>query len=111
MRKQQQEMDEAEQDVLKENGITEEFLEEWMAKHQNDPVIKGEFDLLKKIGEMVFNAKEGTIMHIPCEMPEGLTEDSYILVYRKQQACIRYQINKILKETGGATQDPIKQKE
>jgi hypothetical protein len=76
-------MDEAEQDVLKENGITEEFLEEWMAKHQNDSVIKGEFDLLKKLGDMVF-AKEGTIMHIPCTMPEGLNEDSYILVYRKQ---------------------------
>jgi hypothetical protein len=44
-------------------------------------------------------------------MPEGLNEDSYILVYRKQQACIRYQIYKILKETGGATQDPVKQKE
>ena len=76
-------MDEAEQDVLKENGITEEFLEEWMAKHKNDSVIKGEFDLLKKIGDMVFDVKEGTIMHIPCQMPEGLTEDSYILVYRK----------------------------
>lgn len=105
-------MDEAEQDVLKENKITEEFLEEWMNKFKNDPVIKAEFDLLKKIGAMVFEAKEGSIMHIPFnQMPEGLTEDTYILVYRKQQACIRYQINKILKETGGATQDPIKQKE
>ena len=76
-------MDEAEQDVLKENGITEEFLEEWMGKYKDDSIIKAEFDLLKKIGEMVFDAKEGTIMHIPCEMPEGLNEDSYILVYRK----------------------------
>jgi hypothetical protein len=111
MKKQQQEMDEAEQDVLKENGITEEFLEEWMNKHKNDSVIKGEFELLKKFGDMVFDSKQGTCLHIPCEMPEGLNEDSYILVYRKQQACIRYQINKILKDTGGATQDPVKQKE
>jgi hypothetical protein len=97
-------MDEAEQDIYKENKLTEEFFADWLAKNENDPVIKGEFDLLKKIGEMVFDSKDGKIVHVPCKnMPENLTEDNYILIYRKQQACIRHQIYKILKETGGAT--------
>jgi hypothetical protein len=53
---------------------------------------------------MVFDENEGSILHVPCkDMPEGLNEDTYILVYRKQQQCIRHQIYKILKETGGAT--------
>jgi len=52
------------------------------------------------------------MIRIPCKnMPENLTEDSYIMVYRKQQAAIRYQIYRILKETGGPVQDPMVQKE
>lgn len=105
-------MDEAEQDIYKEFNVTEEFVAEWLNRFKGDKEIQAEFDLLKKIADLVFDPKEGTIMHIPCkDMPEGLNEDSYILVYRKQQACIRYQIQKILKETGGATQDPVKQRE
>ena len=52
-----------------------------MAKHKGDSVIKGEFDLLARIGELVFNPTEGSVPHITCKnMPEGLTEDSYILI-------------------------------
>ena len=32
-------MDEAEQDIYKENKLTEEFFAEWMAKHKGDSVI------------------------------------------------------------------------
>jgi hypothetical protein len=43
-------MEEAEQGVYKDYKVTEEFVAEWLARHGNDPVIKGEFDLLKKLG-------------------------------------------------------------
>jgi hypothetical protein len=39
-------------------------------------------------------------------MPEGLDEDKYLLIYRKQQQCIRYHIDKVLKDTGGSTRNP-----
>ena len=55
-------MDEAEQDIYKENNMSEEFFADWMSKYENDPVIRGEFDLLKKIGEMVFDANNGSII-------------------------------------------------
>lgn len=105
-------MEEAEQDIYKENKITEYFFQEWMLMHKDDHVIKAKFELLKEIGAKVFSeSEEGSIPHVPAKnMPEGLTEDKYILVYRKQQACIRHQIYKILKETGGTTQDPEKQR-
>ena len=84
-------MEEAEQDIYKEHKVTEEFVTEWLAKHKDDSVIMAEFDMLNKMEELVFDPKEGTIMHIPCEqMPENLNEDTYILIYRKQQACIRH---------------------
>jgi hypothetical protein len=66
LRKQEQEMDEAEQDIYKEYKVTEEFVNEWLEKHKNDPVIKGEFDLLKKIGDLVFDPNNGSIVHVPC---------------------------------------------
>ena len=39
IRKQEQEMDEAEQDIYKENKITEEFFADWLSKHKGDSVI------------------------------------------------------------------------
>jgi hypothetical protein len=67
IKKQEAEMEEAEQDIYKEHKVTEEFVAEWLAKHKDDPVISGEFDLLKKIGDMVFDANNGTILHVPCK--------------------------------------------
>ena len=54
----------------------------------------------------MFDKSNGRIEHIPCkDMPEGLDEDTYILIYRKQQQCIRYHIYKVLQKTGGSTTD------
>lgn len=50
------------------------------------------------------------ITHVPIKnMPKGLDQDNYILIYRKQQECIRHEIYNIMKETGGATKDPAVQ--
>jgi len=39
-------------------------------------------------------------------LPEGLDGDTYIVIYRKQMACIRYEFWKVLDRTGGKTDDP-----
>ena len=49
------------------------------------------------------------ICHVPAKnMPKGLDQDKYILIYRKQQECVRHEIYKIMKESGGKTDDPVK---
>jgi len=40
---------------------------------------------LERIHGTVFDKEDGEIEHIVCkDMPKGLDEDSYILIYRKQ---------------------------
>lgn len=60
---------------------------------------------LEQVGEEVFT--ENTIQHFPCEyLPEGLTGETYIKIFRKKMACIRYEFWKILDRTGGKSDDP-----
>jgi hypothetical protein len=46
---------------------------------------------------MVFEQDTPRIDHIKCEnMPKGLNEDLYIFIYRKQYACVRHEVFKIM---------------
>ena len=103
-KKQAGEMEEAEQDIYQDFKITENFFQDWLQRYIDDPVIKKYFDRLNEIEATVFNQTEQSIAYIPCDnLPDGLDEDKYILIYRKQQQCIRHHIFKVLKETGGQT--------
>ena len=85
-----------------------------MAKFASDPEIKDKLAKLQEIHDSVFEVgkNNGKIEHIPCkDMPEGLDEDSYILIYKKQQQCIRYHIYQVLLDSGGPTTDPEHQKQ
>lgn len=56
-----------------------------MKQFGDDPEIKDKMNKLQEIHDQVFDKNNGRIEHIPCkDMPEGLDEDSYILIYRKQ---------------------------
>jgi hypothetical protein len=78
-------MEEALQDIYQEFQVTEMFVEDWLSSHQNDPIIKGYFEKLENLEHSVFNQNEQKIEYIPCkDMPQGLNEDMYILIYRKQ---------------------------
>lgn len=77
-----------------------------MSKFKDDPEIKDKMEQLEKIHGQVFDKNNGRIDHLPCkDIPEGLNEDSYILIYKKQQQCIRYHIYQVLQQTGGSTTD------
>ena len=55
-----------------------------MDAYKNDPEIKDKISQLEKIHNQVFAKNDASIDHIQCkDMPEGLDEDSYILVYKK----------------------------
>jgi len=46
--------------------------------------VDAELARLKEIGEQVLKPEDQSIEHIKCaDMPEGLDEDTYILVFRK----------------------------
>ena len=47
VKKQEQEVDEAEQDIYKENGISQEIMEMLMKKFKDDPVIKDKMEKLQ----------------------------------------------------------------
>jgi len=54
---------------------------------------------------MVF--EDHTIEHLPCEnLPKGLDAETYVLIFRKEQACIRHEMWEVMEETGGMTEDP-----
>lgn len=59
-------------------------------------------ETLRKICDTVFNLENPKLEHIKIEnMPEGLNEDSLILIYRKTQQILRYHIHNLLTKTGG----------
>jgi len=101
--KQMTEMEEACKDIYQEYNVNEFFLQEWLQKYQDDHVIKEIFAKLEKLEGQVFNTDNQRIDYVPCEnLPADLDEDKYILIYRKQQECVRHGVHKILKETGGS---------
>ena len=66
--------------------MSPEIVDKLLQLYKDDPEIKDKLAELESIHDSVFNKDDGKIVHIPCKsMPEGLDEDSYILVYRKQQ--------------------------
>ena len=85
IKKQEEEVDEAEKDIFKENGVSEQVVMKLHALYKDDPEIKDKLAMLEKIHDTVFDKDDGKIDHIVCkDMPEGLDEDTYILLYRKQ---------------------------
>ena len=74
----------------------------WLEKYTGDKEIDAIFQHLKKIGEDVFNKKCSSIEHFVCkDIPQGMDEDAYILVFRKTQQIIRYEIYHIMNKHGG----------
>lgn len=70
------------------------------------------FAKLEDIERQVFDIENPRVPHIVCkDVPEKLTQDSYVTVYRKQMAVFRYKIYKYLKESGGKSKDPAKMNE
>ena len=78
----------------------------WLDKYQDDAVIKEIFDRLNNIGKSVFNYEKQSIEHFKCKnMPAGLNEDTYVLVFRKTNQIMRYEIFQIVSKFGGPTSD------
>lgn len=99
--KQQKEMVESELETYKEYKVTEELVIEWMSKHQNDPYIKEKYDKLQRIHQTIFSSEtgDGKIEHLQCsKMPTGMTEEKYVLVFRKQQQIYRYELFKVMSD-------------
>lgn len=88
----------------------------WMSEVSKDNKnihIRGSFKHMEVLRAKVFDPQSPTIEHIECKnKPVGLDEDMYILIYRKQKACLRHEIFKFWCEQGSTKPtDPIKQAE
>ena len=60
-------------------------MKEWLDKYEQDTELKEIFAKINQIGDMVFDENYPRIEHIICkDKPEGIDEDKYILIYRKQ---------------------------
>lgn len=85
--KQTQDVQSAMDEILQRHGYSEDFLMEWIAEVSKDSKnvhIRGSFKHMELLRAKVFDAQNPTIEHIQCKnMPEGLDEDTYILIYRK----------------------------
>ena len=95
-------MKESEDDTYKEYKVTEDLVINWLSANQNDPHILAKYNKLKEIHNMIFGSEsgDGNIEHLTCTMmPKGMDEDTYIKVYRKQQAIFRHEIYKGHKDT------------
>ena len=56
----------------------------WMEKYSGDADVDAILKRLKKIDEDVFSKECSSIEHFVCkDIPLGMTEDNYILVFRK----------------------------
>ena len=65
-----------------------------LREFEDDEEIKDKMDQIEKVYKQVFDKKNGGICHLPCkEMPEGLNEETYLLIHKKQLQCVRYHIN------------------
>ena len=98
-------MEQAELLIYKENGINNEFMIEWLEMYSNDEVIQSYTQRLEDLNKMVF--ENHRIDHIQCEkLPKGLDGETYILIFRKQQACLRHHYWQVFDRTGGLSEDP-----
>lgn len=98
-----QDLEESIQDIYKEQGISETFLQEWLLQFKDDPSIQVFFTKLETLAAKVFDSENPSIDYVPCRnMPLGLNEQTFFQIHRKQQACVRFNIHKIIKEMGGA---------
>ena len=83
---QEKESQETEKEICSQNEITPRLLEVWIDHFKDDPVIVDYFTRLDNIEKQVFNETDQSIPHVPCKnMPIGLDEESYLLIYSKQQ--------------------------
>lgn len=104
--KQKREMEEVENEVYEKEGFTEFFVVDWRAKYQNDSVIKQELEKIASLYEEVFDRQNPRIEHLVCkDLPETLTEEMYLKIYRKQMAVFRHKVYLIMKESG-MSRDP-----
>lgn len=98
-------MDEIEQEVYGDYKVSDSIVADLMAKHGKDPEISSLFERLQELESLVFN-ENPKIPHIKCaDIPEGLDEEMYVQVYRKQMAVFRHKIYKALKESGGMSEE------
>ena len=78
------EIEEAEKYLYDEKKVSEEMVQHWFEKYAGDKEVEAVLTNLKKISDDVFCKKGSTIQHIICKnKPNGMDEDSYILVFRK----------------------------
>ena len=68
-------------------------MEDWLQRFKEDPVILGYMNKLAKIDEEVFDLENPKLDHLVCEnIPEGLTEEMYIKIFRKEMTVMRYHV-------------------
>ena len=109
--KQAKDMSDAEKGVYEEHKTSESLVHKWLEKYQGDKEVEAVLARLKAIGEQVLKPKDQSIEHIKCaDVPEGLDEDTYILVFRKLHQIIRYEIYSIMNKYGGTSAAPETQK-
>jgi hypothetical protein len=72
-----------------------------MKKYGDDIEVKKHLNGLQEIEKTVFDEKNPSIPHIVCDdIPEGLDEEMYLKVYRKQMAVFRHKIYMYMKNEG-----------
>ena len=91
--KQRNELQQAEALIYEENGIDEDFMNEWMKKFANDTEISNTLQKLQQLEKEVFDKENPRIEHLVCPNlpertgedgnPEQLNGDTYIVIWRK----------------------------
>jgi hypothetical protein len=89
------EMTKVEEMCYKEHKVTEQFVQEWMAKFPNDESIKMKLEKIANMEKTVFDQADPRIEHIKCRHPpkndkgEEINAEAYIVIWRKQMAAFR----------------------
>jgi hypothetical protein len=99
-------MNEAEKGLYEDHKTNESLVLKWLEKYSKDPEVCKYLDKLKSIGDSVLSHSDQSIEHVRCpNIPSGLDEDTYILIFRKLNEMIRYEIYQIMNKYGGTSSD------
>lgn len=79
-------------------GLTPELLEKWVALNNKDPEIKAMADNIDNLHKQVFEDELLEHINFVEELPEKMTSQMYIRIYRKIWATVRHDLWGLIKE-------------
>ena len=85
--------------IKEQDGLTESLFERWCSYYKNNPKFAQHREQLQKLHEDVFKRQRVTDISFKDDLPEKLTKELYIQIFRKIWATLRHELYNDIQST------------